>query len=79
MKGTSHCYCSKLFNSNQQLLGKIISNKLAVSSTMDTLLKSQIFVDIFEIENYKYAALRKKLLISTFVERFKITTLGKCY
>ena len=41
-------------------LGKTITNKLAVSSTTDT----QIFVDVFPIEKYEYAALRKKLLIA---------------
>ena len=68
-----------MFNKNQQLLGKIITNKLAVSCTADTFLKNQIFVDVFETEDYEYAALRKELLIARFVERFKTITLGKPY
>ena len=34
-----------------QLLGYIITNKLAVNSTMDTSLKNKIFVDVFLVEN----------------------------
>ena len=45
-------------------LGKTITNKLAVSGTTDTSFKTQIFVDVFPIEEYEYAALRKKLLIA---------------
>ena len=45
-------------------LGKTITNKLAVSSTTDTSFKTQIFVDVFPIEKYEYAAVRKKLLIA---------------
>ena len=56
-----------------------ITNKLAVSSTMDTLLKTQIFVDVFLIEKYEYDALRKEPFIAHFVERFKTTNLGKRY
>ena len=76
-KGTSHCSCSKSLNNNQQLLGKVITNKLTVSSSTDTLLKNQIFGDVFEEEDHKYAALRKELLIAPIVEHLKITTLGK--
>ena len=43
--------------------GKTITNKLAVSSATDTLLKTQIFVDVFLKEGYEYAALREELLI----------------
>ena len=46
---------------------------------MVTLLKNQIFVDVFLIEDYGYAALRKKLLIVPFVERCKTANLGKPY
>ena len=35
---------------------------------MDALLKTQIFVDVFLIEEYDYAALRKELLIFHFIE-----------
>ena len=31
---------------------------------MDTLLKTQIFVDVLPMEEYEYAALRKELLIA---------------
>lgn len=61
----------------QQLFGKSITIKLAVKSTLNTLLKNQIFVDVFEIKNNWYAALRKELLIAIFVECFKKITLGK--
>ena len=44
-----------------------ITNKLALSRAMDTLLKNQISIDVFMIEDYEYAALRKKFLISPFV------------
>ena len=48
-----------LFQSLQQhLLGKSISNKLAASSTTDTLLKTQIIVDFFPIESYEHAVLQ---------------------
>ena len=76
-KGTSHCSCWKSFKNNQQLLGEVITNKLAVSSSTDNLLKNQIFGDIFEEEDYKYAILRKKLLVAPIVEHVNITTLGK--
>ena len=56
---------------------KVITNKLAVSSSTDTLLKNQIIGDVFEEEDHKYAALPKKLLIAPIVEHLKITTLGK--
>ena len=36
---------------------KTITNKLAVSSTTDTLLKTQIFIDVFSIEDLEYATL----------------------
>ena len=76
-KGTSDCSCLKFFNNNQQRLAKIINKKLAVSNTADTLFKNQIFIEVFEKENYEYAALRKELFIGPFVERFKTTTLTK--
>ena len=41
-----------------------ITIKLAVSRTTDTFLKTRIFVDVFLIEEYEHAALRKKLLIA---------------
>ena len=37
-----------------------MTNKLAVSSTTDTLLKNQIFVDVFLVEDHEYNALRKE-------------------
>ena len=37
--------------------------KLAVSSTTDTLLKTQFFIDVSPIEDLEYAALRKELII----------------
>ena len=43
---------------------KTIANKLAVSSTTDTLLKTQIFADVFPIEDLEYAALQKELVIA---------------
>ena len=58
---------------------KYNENKLAVSSTTDTLLKNHIFVDTFLIEDYEYNALRKELLVAPFVEHFKTTALGKPY
>ena len=61
------------------MLGKTITNKLAISSATDTLLKTQIYVDVFLIEEYEYAALQKELLIAQFVERFKTTNFGKPY
>ena len=60
-------------------VSKSTTNKLAVSSTTDTLLENQVFVDVFLIEEYEYAALWKELLIAPFVERFKTTNLGKPY
>ena len=44
---------------------------------MGTLLKIQITIDVFLIEGYGYAALRKELPIAPFVECFKTTRLGK--
>ena len=61
------------------MLNKIVTTKLAVSSTTDTSLNIKIFLDVFLIEGYEYAALRKGLLIAPFIERFKRTTLGKPY
>ena len=61
------------------MLVKTITNKLAVYSTLDTLLRNQIFVDIFEIEGFECAGLQKRLLNAHFVERFKATTLEKRY
>ena len=34
-------------------------------------MNTQIFVDVFLIEVYEYAALRKELLIIHFIQRFK--------
>ena len=42
-------------------------------------LKNQIFVDVFLIEDYEYAALRKGLFIAPFAKRFNTTTLGNPY
>ena len=36
---------------------KTITNKLAISSSADTLLKTQIFADVFPIKDHEYAAL----------------------
>ena len=46
---------------------------------MDTLFKTQIFVEVFLREEYEYAVLRKELLIPPFVEHFKTINLGKSY
>ena len=46
---------------------------------MDTLLKIQILVDVFLIEEHEYAALLKELLIAYFIERFKRNNLGNPY
>ena len=43
---------------------------------MDISRKSQIFVDVFLLEDYEHAALQKVLLIASFVEHFKTTTLA---
>ena len=51
MKETNHDSSWKVFNNNGQLLGKMTTNKLEVSSTKDTLLKNQVFADVFEIED----------------------------
>ena len=58
------------------LLDKIVTNKLAVRNTTDTLFKNKIFHDVFLIEDMEYAVLwqEKKVLIAPFVER-----LGKPY
>ena len=52
-----------------------------------TLIKNQIFVDVFEIEDYQHlliegyvqGALWKELLIAPFVKHFKTTTLRKSH
>ena len=44
---------------------------------MDTLPKTHIFVDVFLIEEYEYAALQQELLIAHFMKRFKTNNLGK--
>ena len=64
---TSHCSCYRVFK--QQLLGKSINKKLAVSSTNETFPKNQVFVDVFLIKNYEYAALQKGLLAHCSVRR----------
>ena len=61
----------------EQLVDKTTTNKLAVSNTTDTSLKSQISIDVFLIEEYGYVPLRKELLIAHFAKRFKIATLGR--
>ena len=58
------------------MIGKTITNKLAVSSTTHALLKTQIFVDVFLIEEFENVALRKELLNANFIECFK-TEFGK--
>ena len=68
-----------LFSSISQLLSKSITNKIAVSSKRGTLFKNQIFIGVFVIEHYEYAALRKELLLAPFVELFKTTNLRKLY
>ena len=60
-----------LLQSVSQLLSKIITNKLTVSSTTDNLLENQIFIDVFLIEHDEYAALQKDLLIDLFVKLLK--------
>ena len=55
-----------------------MTNKLAVSSTADILLKTQIFDDVFPIEAYEYAAPRKELLIAHRA-LYKKSNLGKPY
>ena len=55
----------------QQLLCKILYNKLAVRSTTNTLLKNQTFVADFLIEGYEYPFLKKEQLIAPFVKPFK--------
>ena len=52
---------------------------LVVSSTTDTLLKNQIFVEVFLKESYEYPLLRKELAIALFVELYKTVTLVKSY
>ena len=42
-------------------------------------MNTQIFVDVFLIEVYEYAALRKELLIVHFIQRFKKNNLGNPY
>ena len=42
---------------HSQLLNKFISNKLTVSSTKDTFLENQIFIDVFLIEHDECAAI----------------------
>ena len=61
------------------MLSKIITTKLTVSSTMDTLLENQIFIHVFLIEHYEYPALRKEMIIALLVKLFKTTNLGKPY
>ena len=73
-KGTSHYSYWKVFNNNN-----LVKFKLAVSSSTDTLLENLIFIDVFETEDYEYAALQKKLLTAPFVECFKLTTFGGPY
>ena len=53
------------------ILDKSITNKLTVNSTTGTLLKNQIFVDVFLVEDYEYNALRKEsqLLWESFTDR----------
>ena len=63
----------------QKLVGKTVTNKLEVSSTTGTSLKTQIFIDVFLIETYEHAALREELLIDHFIESFKTNNLGKPY
>ena len=59
----------------QQLLGKVLSNKLSVSSTTDTLLKNQTFVAGFLTEDYEHPFLRKEQFIALFVKSFKTATI----
>ena len=40
------------------------------------MTKHYIFAEVFLIESYVEGALRKKLLMAPFVERFKTATLG---
>ena len=39
--------------------------------------KNQISVHVFLMEGYDYAILWKELLLASFIERFKVATLGK--
>ena len=47
------------------------------ASTWISLLEHWISVDLFQVEDYGQGALRKELCIAPFVERFKVTTLGR--
>ena len=63
MKRTSHCSCYRVFK--QQLLGKSVNNKLAVSSTMAIFLKGTVM----QIEK---ALINDRLRISKVSGKFRI-------
>ena len=52
---------------------------LNVISAWKNLTKHRIFANSLLIVSYIQGAVRKALLIATFVERFKTITLGKSY
>ena len=47
--------------------------------TYSNLLKTFIFAHPFLLEDYAQGAPRKELVITIFIEQFKIATLGKPY
>ena len=65
-KRTSNCSCCRAFNNN-------------CCGTTDTMLKNRTCVNVFLIECYEYAVLRKDLFIASFVERFETITLKRAY
>ena len=75
-RGTSHWSCCRMFSNNCMAKESRINYQ---SATPRTLLKNQIFVDVFLIGDYEYAALRKELLIALFFECFKIANMEKRY
>ena len=70
-------YFCKSFTLVVWLSSKYAFGGLCTGCFMDTLLKTQLLVEVFLIQGYEYAALQKGLLIARFVEHFKIITLGK--
>ena len=47
--------------------------------TYSNLLKTFIFAHPFLLEDYAQGAPRKELVVTIFIEQFKIATLGKPY
>ena len=52
-------------------------SSLSFIRTYRSLLKNFIFTKFFLLEDFEQGALRKKLIITTFVEQFKTATLRK--